>query len=264
MATYQNDFEQPSAGASDWDSSLNSNWGILESGYRSRGQAGEVINTGDIVTVGSDGFALRFDPRSHDIKPHYLSLTALSSGDETHFVAFGSVRSLSVWTNVIPGHDVFVSVFTPGMVVSSYSGANRAIGFAHFEDGFTFNPGASHLPELIVSSIQIDAVNGSLHLFDIDVGLDGWNRRILMIGASADLVELDFFSNSSRIDVDKLYKTVSGGVTVIGSHIDQAGFPYFNTDPSTYTGKIYGTLMVMSDSVNSDTVDISIHMERFR
>lgn len=264
MATDQNNFEQPSAGAADWDASLNSNWGILESGYRSRGQAGIEINTGDVVTVGSDGFSLPFDPNSLDSKPHYLSLTALSSGDETHFVAFGSVRSLGIWSNVIPGHDVFVSVLTPGMLVSSYSGANRSVGFSNFEDGLTFNPGASHLPELIISSTQIDAVNGSLHLFQIDPGLDGWNRRILMIGASADLVELHFYTNSSRLAVDAAYLTLSGGVTVVGSHIDQAGWPYYNTDPSTYSGKLYGTLMVMSASVDSDTIDISLHSERFR
>jgi len=264
MATYQNNFVQPSAGASDWDSSLNGNWGILESGYRARGQAGEDINTGEVVTVGSDGFALRFDPNSNDIRPDLLSLTALSSGDEAHFVAFGSVRSLGVWSALIPGHQVFVSVLTPGHLVSSYSGANRSVGFANYEDGLVFNTGPNHLPELIVSSTQIAAVNGSLHLFQVDVGLDGWNRRLHAIGQSADLVEIDFFTNSSRADVDKLYKTVSGGVTVIGSHVDQAGWPYFNTDPSTYSGLLYGTLKVMSDSVASDTIDVSLHFERFR
>ncbi len=264
MSTDQQNFETPSAGASDWDGSLNANFNQLESGFRARGRAGEVVNTGEVVTVGSDGFALRFDPNSLSSKPNLLSLTALSSGDEAFFVSFGSVRSLGVWGGVIPGHDVFVSVLTPGMLVSSYSGANRSVGFAHFEDGVVFNVGPTHLPELIVASIQVDAVNGSLHLFDIDVGLDGWNRRLHVIGQSADLVEIDLFTNSSRGDVDKVYKTISGGVTVIGSHVDQAGWPYFNTDPSTYSGKLYGTLKVMSDSVASDDIDVTFHMERFR
>ena len=127
-----------------------------------------------------------------------------------------------------------------------------------------FDCGPTHLPELIVTSVQVDAVNGSLHLFQIDVGLDGWNRRLHAIGQSADLVEIDLFTNSSRIDGDKLYKTLSGGVTVIGSHVDQAGFPYFNTDPSTVSGLLYGTLKVMSDSVASDDIDVTFHMERFR
>lgn len=264
MATDQNNFEQPSAGAADWDSSINGNFGILESGFRAKGQAGEVVNTGDILTVGSDGFSLRFDPNSEDIKPHLLSLTALSSGDEANFVAFGSVRSLGVWTGVIPGHEVFVSVLTPGMVVSSYSGANRGVGFAHYEDGFVFQPGASHFPELIENVTSIDTVNGSLHLFDMDFGRGGWNRRVHMVGDSGDLTELKLYANSSRTDADLLFSTLSGGVTVVGSHLDQAGFPFFNTDASTYSGLVYGSLMTKSLSVASDFVGVTITMERFK
>jgi hypothetical protein len=264
MATDQNNFEQPSAGAADWDSSLNGNFGILESGFRAKGQAGEDINTGDILTVGSDGFSLRFDPNSEDIKPHLLSLTALSSGDEANFVAFGSVRSLGVWGGVIPGHEVFVSVLTPGMPVSSYSGANRGVGFAHYEDGFVFQPGASHFPEIIEDVTSIDTVNGSLHLFQMDFGRAGWNRRVHMVGDSGDLTELKLYANSSRNDAGLLFSTISGGVTVIGSHLDQAGFPYFNTDPSTYSGLIYGSIKTMSASVASDSIGITITMERFR
>lgn len=262
MATDQNNFEQPSAGASDWDASLNSNWGILEQGYRSRAQAGEDIRTGHVVTVGSDGFALMFDPNSEDIKPHLLSLTALSSGDEFYGVAFGAVRSIGVWSGVIPGHDVFVSALTPGLPVSSYSGANRGIGFAHFEDGFVFDPRPQNFPELVERVTSIDCVNGSLHLFTMDFGLDGWNRRIHMVGDSADLVELSFYSNSARSDA--LYLTISGGVTVVGSHIDQAGWPYYNTDANTINGLVYGTLKVMSDSVASDSIGVTITMERYR
>jgi len=264
MATDQNNFEQPSAGAADWDASLNSNFAILESGFRAKGQAGEAINTGDIVTVGSDGFSKRFDPNSEDIKPHLLSITALSSGDGANFVAFGSVRSLGVWGGVIPGHEVFVSVLTPGMVVSSFSGANRGVGFAHYEDGFVFQPSASHFPELIEDVTSIDTVNGSLHLFQMDFGRGGWSRRIHMVGSSGDLTELKLYANSLRTDPSLLYSTVSGGVTVIGSFVDQAGFPYYNTDASTYSGKLYGSLTTLSASVASDSVGVTLTMERFR
>lgn len=265
MASDQQNFDLPSAGQADWDASINGNFSILEFGYRAKGQAGEDINTGEVVTVASDGFVNRFDPNSHDAKPHLLSMTALSSGDEAFFVSFGSVRSLGVWTGVIPGHDVFVSVFTPGMVVSSYSGANRKVGIAHYEDGFVFQPGASHFPEAIAPVSSIDAVEGSLHLFQMDAGLDGFNRQLHMVGDSADLVEVLFYTNSSRLVGDLLYQTVSGGVTVIGSAVDQAGWPYWNTDPSTYSGLIYGTIMIMSGAnVGSDSIGVTLSMERNR
>lgn len=264
MSTDQNNFDLPTAGQADWDTSLNGNFSIVEFGYRARGQAGEDVNTGDILTVGSDGFALKYDPNSADIFPHLMTISALSSGDEANFVAFGSVRSLGVFTPCIPGHPVYVSVLTPGMVVSSYSGANRNIGRAHYEDGFVFDTnGVSQFPELLESVTSIDAVTGSTHLFEMDFGLAGWNRKVNMIGSSADLVELTFYANSSGTDL--LFDTISGGVTVVGSHLDQAGWPYFNTDPSTVSGKIYGQLEVKSDAaVGSDSIGITITMERYR
>lgn len=264
MATDQNNLEQPSAGQADWDSSLNGNFGILEFGYRARGQAGEAINTGDILTVGSDGFALRFDPNSQDIFPHLLSQSALSSGDEAHFVAFGAARSLDVWTGVIPGHPVYVSVLTPGMAVSSYSGANRNVGRAHYEDGFVFDPnGVAQFPEKLESVTSIDLVVGSTHQFTMDFGLDGWNKKVHMVGDSGDLVTLQLYANSSQTDL--LYSTISGGVTTVGSFLDQLGWPYFNTDVSTVSGILYGTIEIeAAASVTSDSVGVTFTMERYR
>ncbi len=264
MATDQQNLSLPSAGQADWDSDLNGNFSIVEFGYRARGQAGADINTGDILTVGSDGFALRFDPNSADSFPHLMTLSALSSGDESNFVAFGSVRSIDVFTPVIPGHPVYVSAESPGMIVSSYSGANRNIGRAHYEDGFIFDPnGVAQFPEKLENITSVDAVNGSLHIFEMDFGLDGWNKKVSMIGASADLVELVFYGNSANTDL--LFQTISGGVTVVGSHLDQAGWPYFNTDVSTINGKIYGTLEIKSlADVDSDGIGVTITMERYR
>lgn len=265
MATDQNNFEQPSAGAADWDSSINGNFGILESGFRARGQVGEAVSTGEVLTIGSDGFMLRFDPNSEDSLPHLLTLSALSSGDEANFVSFGSVRSLAAWAAVIPGHDVFVSVLSPGVLVSSYSGANRSVGVAHYEDGFMFQPNRSSIfPEIINTVTSIDTVNGSLHLFQIDVGRAGWNRNVAIIGDSGDLSMLRMFSNSERTNAQLLFSTISGGVNAISNHLDQAGWPFFNTDPSTYSGLIYGEFTTMSLSVASDFVGITLNMERYR
>ncbi len=265
MATDQQNFEQPSAGAADWDSSINGNFGILEFGYRARGQAGGDINTGDILTVGADGFSRQFDPNSEDIYPHLLSISALSSGDEANFIAFGSVRSLGIFTNVVAGGPVYVSVLTPGMVVSSYSGANRNVGIAHYDDGFVFQPnGVPQFPETLVDVASIDTVNGSLHLFQMDMGRAGWNRNVGIIGDSGDLTMLRMFSNSERLDSQILFSTISGGVNAISNHLDQAGWPFFNTDPSTYSGLIYGELTTMSLSVESDFVGVTLTMERYR
>jgi len=266
MATDQQNFDQPTAGQADWDASLNGNFSIIEFGYRARGQAGEAVNTGDILTVGSDGFALRYDPNSADIYPHLMTISALSSGDEAHFVAFGSVRSLGIFTPCIPGHPVYVSPTTPGMIVSSYSGSNRNVGRAHYEDGFVFDPnGVAQFPEVVERVTSIDLVVGSIHLFQFDFGLSGNNRRAHMVGASSDLVDLKFYSNSTAAEPDLLYSTISGGVTTIGSFLDQAGWPYFNTDPSTISGIIYGTLELMAAaSVSSDSVGVTVTMERYR
>jgi hypothetical protein len=266
MATDQQNFDQPTAGQADWDASLNGNFSILEFGHRARGQAGEIINTGDILTVGSDGFALRFDPNSADIYPHLLSISALSSGDEAHFVAFGSVRSIDVFTPVIPGHPVYVSAQSPGMVVSSYSGANRNIGRAHYQDGFVFDPnGVAQFPELLSDVTSIDLVVASVHEFTMDFGLAGTNRQIHMVGDSGDLVELILYSNSTKAAGDIIFATTSGGVNVVGSFIDQAGFPYWNTDPSTVSGNMYGTLEIKAAAaVTSDSVGVTIIMGRYR
>ena len=264
MATDQQNFDQPAAGQADWDSSINGNFSIIEFGYRARGQAGEAVNTGDILTVGSDGFALRYDPNSADIFPHLMTISALSSGDEANFIAMGSVRSLGVFSNVIPGHPVYVSPVTPGMVVSSYSGSNRNVGRAHYEDGFVFDPyGVAQFPEVLTSITSIDLVVGSVHKFTMDFGLSGTNRQVGMVGDSGDLVELKLFTNSAHSTL--LFQTISGGVTAIGSFLDQAGFPYWNTDASTITGNIYGTLEVLAAaSVTSDSVGVTVVMERYR
>ena len=127
-----------------------------------------------------------------------------------------------------------------------------------------FDPnGVSQFPELLVEVNSVNAVTGSLHLFEMDFGNAGWNRKVNMLGSSADLVELIFYANSAKTDL--LFQTVSGGVTVVNSHLDQAGWPYFNTDASTISGKIYGTLEVTSAAgVGSDGIGVTLTMERYR
>lgn len=263
MSTADQNFSLPSVGQSDWDSDVNGNFTIIARGYHTLGTAGETINTGQIVTVNSDGFFRLFDPNSTTINPYAFAYKAVSSGEQDTFLLRGMVRSLSVLTPGIPGEVLFGSAASPGTIATSYSGANRPIGFATYEDGLFFDPGRQLFPEVIVRTATIDAVTGSSHLFSFDGGLSGYVRQVIMIGSSADLVTLQLWSNSPRSG--KLYEVISGGVSVVGSFLDQAGLPFYNTDANTINGLMYGTLQVMSDAaVGSDTINVSVVFERFR
>lgn len=263
MSTSDQNFSLPNAGQSDWDSDLNGNFTILARGYHTLGVAGEDINTGWIVTVTSDSYFRAYDPNSLSNQPFALAYKAVSSGEQDTFLLRGMVRSLGVSTPVFPGAVLFGSANSVGLVVSSYSGANRPIGFGTYEDGFFFDPGRQLFPEFIVDSVSVDAVTGSSHLFIVDGGQAGFVRNLTAIGASGDLVELQLWSNSAR--TAPLFETVSGGVSVVGSFLDQAGFPFYNTDANTISGNVYGTLQVLSAAaVGSDTIGLSVGFERFR
>jgi len=85
----------------------------------------------------------------------------------------------------------------------------------------------------------------------------------VMIGNSADLVKLQFHANSARTTL--LYETKSGGVSVVGSYQDRAGWPYENTDASTLGDLVYGTLTVLSGAaVTNDTISVQMNWDRTR
>ena len=263
MSTTDQNFNLPSQGQSDWDSDLNANFTIIGRGYHALITAGSTVNTGTVLTVTSDGYAHHYDPNSLSNRPYAFAYKAITSGEQDTAVLHGIIRSLDVLTPAVPGLPVFGSAAGNGYIASSYSGADRPLGIGLYEDGIYFDPGRALFPEIIVQSAQVSAVTGSTHYFSMDGGRGGFIRRVLAIGASADLVEIQFYSNSARSDL--LFETVSGGVSVVGSFIDQAGLPYFNTDASTLNGLIYGALQVMSDAaVGSDTIDVSVTFERFR
>lgn len=236
---------------------------IIARGFSVLATAGADINTGQIASINSDGFALPYDPNSLDSKPHIFAYKAVSSGEQDTFLLRGIVRSLDVLTPAIIGAEVFGDAATPGNIASSYSGADRNVGFGIYEDGIYFDPGKQIFPELITRSVSIDAVTGSSHLFTMDGGRGGFIRQVIMEGNSADRVELQLWSNSSR--AGQIFETVSGGVSAVGSFLDQAGLPYFNTDVGTLNGITYGTLQVLSAAaVGSDTVGVQVVFERFR
>lgn len=263
MSTTDQNFTLPTAGQADWDSDLNANFTIIARGYHVLGTAGTAIDTGQIVSVTSDGYFRIFDPNSTTTFPHAFAYKAVSSGAQDTFLLQGMVRSLGINSPAVPGEDLFASQLGSGYIVGSYSGADRPVGYGTQEDGFYFAPGQQRFPEFITRSVEITAVTGSLHLFTLDGGRGGFVRHLTAIGNSADLVEIQLWTNSAR--TSPLFETISGGVTVVGSFRDQAGFPYWNTDASTINGLIYGTMQVMSDSaVGSDTIGMSVGFERFR
>ena len=262
MTTKDNGFSLLTTGQGNWDTDLDGNFSILERGYHITEHAGIAINTGNVLWLNSGGFFFPFNPNSVTAWPHAIAYTAAASGDSLQALAWGVIRSLDINSPCVPGRHMYVSALTPGLIVGSYSGADRPIGVGLLGSGILFQPGHRRLPEQITSSLAIAAVTGSLHVFTMDPGKWGWNRYTDMIGNSADHVELKWYSDSARTKL--LYSTVSGGVTTVGSFHDRAGWPYENTD-AALSGLIYGSLQVLSASaVGSDTISVQAMWDRER
>ncbi len=224
------------------------------------GQAGVAINSGYICWIDSGGFYWPFDPNSSSIKPHVIALTAPASGAYGNFLQFGIVQSL--YTAFVPGRDYFVSAVTPGLVVGSYSAADRKIGVGVNGGALQFSPRQA-LPEPITVVNCIIVNPTSVHLFTMDVGKSGIARDLLMKSNSLDKIGLLFYSNSARDN--SLYSTISGGVTTVASFTDRALWPYDNTDASTLSGLIYGKVFADSGAaVASLALQIALTVDRFR
>lgn len=263
MSDIDQGFSLPVSGQADWDTDLNANFNIVARGYHVLGTAGTDINTGVAVTISSDGFFRPFNANSTSNRPHAYAYKAVSSGEQDKFLLRGMVRSLGVNTPVVPGLLVFGSPNSPGYAVSSYSGASQPLGIAVAEDTFFFAPGREIFPETLVRSASIAAIVDSSHLFTMDGGRGGFIRQVIMESSSSDLTQLFLWSNSARTGA--LYETFSGGVSCVGSFLDQAGLPYWNTDASTISGLVYGTLKMSSGSqVTTDTIGVQIVFERFK
>lgn len=263
MATDQQGLSQPSNGAADWDTDLNGNFGIIERGYRGKFVFGTNVVTGQVLWVNSGRFAFPFNPASEDALPHAFAYKSVASGEEDFALLSGIVRSLDVLSACVPGLTMY-SNFS-GTLVTSYSAASRPVGIGMYQDGFYFDPARVALPELIASSISISAIVNSTHLFSIDLGKRGIVRRLEVKGDSADLCIIKFHSGSARVASELLYEVKSGGVVVQTHFIDQAMFPYRNTEASTLSGLMFGTIQCPSGTnVTTDTIVMRIFAERFR
>ena len=260
-----NQLSLQASGTSDWDTALNGNFNIIERGVHISAQAGIACNSGQILWMNSGGFVFPFNPTSLDAQPGFMALTQAASGDSIQMLRYGVVRSLGVHSNGVVGQPLYVSAQSPGIVVGSYSAASRRIGRKIGAWAIAFDPegGDTNFPEKLTRTTTISAVVNSNHLFSLDVGLRGWNRRVLMQGSS-NLVTLIFHSTSARAAADRLYETFSGGVTSVGSFLDQAGWPYENTLTGTISGLIFGTLSINSGSnVTTGDIGVTLVVDRY-
>lgn len=266
MATDNQNFSKPSAGSSDWDTGLNPNFDTIERGYHIRASAGIDIKTGHVVWINSGGFAFPFNPNSESLTfPHAFSYRSVASGEQAMFLRRGIVNSLDILSPCVPGRSAFVSASTPGVVVGSYSGAWPPIGFGA-GPGLLFDPAGAHaFPEKLTLTTTVVVGTGTVANFTLDPGKRGWARKLQLIGNSADLLRCRFWSGSARVGSELLYETKSGGIAVVGSFIDQAGWPYENTYTSSLYGTIYGSLDIQTGcAVNTDTVAVTLIAERSR
>jgi len=248
------------SGQADWDSDVDSNFGILERGYHTSARAGLAINSGYVCWMTSGGFFVPFDPNSLTIKPTAFCFTAPASGDSALFLLTGIVRSL--YTAFVPGQDYFVSAVTLGLVVGSYSAASRKVGIGLDGGGIYFSPRHT-LPEQL-TTVQTVVINPATeHLFSVDIGKSGVVRDLLMKSNSMDKIGLAFYSNSARDNL--LYQTKSGGVTTVASFVDRALWPYDNTDANTLSGIVYGSVWADSGaSVASMALQIALVADRVK
>ena len=226
--------------------------------------AGAAVNTGHVVWLNAANQAVHFNPMSESIAPHALALTG-AGGVGSAFIGLlkGVCRSLGITSGPGIGLGAFVSALTPGVLVGSYNGGYQRVGQNVGSWAISFDANAfNFLPETLNSSVAISAVTGSLHLFTVGVGRRGIDRQTVMIGNSADLVELAFYADTARSTL--LYKTKSGGVSVVGSFQDRAMWPFENTEAPN-SASIYGTLKIMSAAaVGSDTISIQAAWDRYR
>lgn len=246
-------------GTSDWDTALNSNFSKLERGFHFVERVGVNVNTGDVCRLASNGFMspISCDPSRERVLG--LALVSASSGDSVQFLHHGIVRSLAIFSLGNPGEQLFISPFTLGMVARSYSGAHFSAGKRLSGSGFMFMP-EHFVPEYLSRVSTVAGVVGTNVDFTIDVGKRGWVRQLIAQGSS-NLVSISFFSNSAR--TTRLYETISGGLTVVGSFLDQAGWPYENTDASTLNGNVYGRLRINSGSnITSGNIGITFNVDR--
>lgn len=264
--TDDNNLEIPTSGVADWDSPLNSNFTDLAKGFRFKAVAGLPVNTGNIVSVMSDGFVRPYDSSSLEApQPRGASQVSLTSGEAGQFMAFGVMRSLDVFSsNLVLGQEIFVDPASPGMAVSSYVGARYGMGFNVDTNAILFRPNQGHLPEPITQVACLALVVGSAHAFTLPMGQRGISSNLVIVSDSVDAYKVQFHTGSARVASEEIYESVTTSVNGGADDFDISSlefqdrsiWAYENTDTASF-GIIFGLITVQSAS-NHGSSDMSI------
>jgi hypothetical protein len=261
--TYNNNLENQVAGQADWDTSLNSNFTILDRGFHIKAAAGTAISTGAILWAASGGALFPYNSRSLSLRtPVAMAYKAVASGETDYFLSRGVVSSCGIWSgNIIPGEPVYASPSTAGFAVKSFTAAAYPAGIALRNESILFAPGMINIQEKItqVQSLGPLAI-GSTHHATINIGHRGFVRKLEAV-TSYNLWTLKFYSGSAAVNSELLFESQSGGVTSTYL-LDAAGFPYENTDTAS-PGLVFAKITVNS-GVGSAYFNVTVTGERFR
>lgn len=270
--TPNNQFESGTEGQADWDTLVNGNVQVADRGFHAKLTAGLAISSGQACVVNSAGYLVPMDGRSYDLTPQALSYRSVNSGEEAVFITDGAVNSMAVWSAfLIPGQPVYVAAASLGFLVSSYAGHGRPAGWALNKTSVRFQPTLRVLPELTTEVMSVGPVLvGSYGDFAMTLANRGINRKLEVSAQSANLYKIQFWSGSARVNSELLYETLTHS-TALGSGdvnsvyvLDQAMFPWFNTDTGS-PALVFGRITVQSGcQVNSSNFSVTAQVERFR
>lgn len=226
-----NPFVIETNGQADWDAALTANFAVLERGYHMTERAGTAINTGQVLWLNSGGFFMPFDPNSLAIYPHAMAYTAAASGDSMSALAWGIVRSLGINSPAVPGGPLYVSATTPGVIVSSFAGATRQIGWGLSGNGVLFQPSKTKWPTNIrsLSGISFTGLANDMIIkwsdassqFVMAVDSAGGGGGGTTLAALTDVDTTGIANGKALVWSDASSKwhpaTISGGGTSVGS-----------------------------------------------
>lgn len=271
------DLEIQSSGQADWDTGLNANFSILETGLTFKSLAGGAINSGDIVAMTSSSYIVKYDPRSADVGPPAgWCRQSASSGANVFVTHLGIARSLGVGS-LVTGQPVYASnnASSLGLYVASYETCQHPVGLALNRNAMLIRPRPFDHQSFTLTNtfLALGIGTGSAANFTLAVGNRGMLTRLeVVVGSHASInYKIQLWSGSSRVSSELLYETLTTSKTVSASadvasnyYLDGAGFPYKVTE--TASGfHIYGRLTIQSGhNTNSQYFGVTVETQRFK
>lgn len=264
--------EQIATGGADWDTGINANFALLESGLRVKAVTGLAVSSGWVCTMTGSGTVLPLDAKSSDFYPHLMALTSVASGGEGRFLSNGIVRSMGIWSGFItPGQPIFTAQNSPGLITGSYAGHGEPCGFALDVNAVRFWPGYPRVFPSLVTEVYTSTILpvNTFADFSLPIGQRAIVRE-LIARANHDRYKIQFWSSSTRADSQLLYETLTrswatGSADVTSTFFrDNALFPHRSTDAGS-SWLIHGRVTAQSGtSVTSGYISLTVIAERFR